>query len=143
MSDTPFGRLPDNPYASPSPHAEPGNPLRVPAMFLLVLSALFLLLLIASLPGQVVRFSKVDLSTPAGVGELMGGIVGLVGWTACMVAVLAGSICMLRLRGYGGAWAAAICAVVPVCSPCFVLGIPFGIWAIVLLRKPEVRQRFR
>jgi hypothetical protein len=47
------------------------------------------------------------------------------------------------LRGYGLAWTAAVASVIPCCSPCYVLGIPFGIWAIILLQKPEVRSRFR
>jgi len=39
--------------------------------------------------------------------------------------------------------AAAIVACVPFCSPCVVLGIPFGIWALVVMAKPEVRAAFQ
>ncbi len=138
-----YGSPQGNPYAPPTHQISSHNPLLVPAIFLLVLSALFLGLLLLSLPGQVLRLSKIDASTPEGMGELMGAVVALVAWVGWMLAIIAGSTCMLRMKGIAGAWIAAIAAVVPVCSPCVVLGIPFGIWAIVLLCQPEVRARFR
>ena len=48
---------------------------------------------------------------------------------------------MLRLRGYPWAGAAAILATIP-WSPSWVLGLPFGIWAIVVLGKPAVAEAF-
>jgi hypothetical protein len=44
---------------------------------------------------------------------------------------------MLRLRGYVWAAAAAIVAMVP-WSPAWLLGLPFGIWACIVLGRPEV-----
>ena len=143
MSDNPYRDLPEaNLYAAPAGPAQPTNPLFVPAIVLLVLSIIYLLIVVLSLPIQVVRFSNVDASTPRGVSQLTGGIGSLVVWIAMSLAIIAGSICMLRLKGYSGAMTAAIVSVIPLCSPCFVLGIPFGIWAIVLLRRPDVRNRF-
>ena len=143
MSENPLEESPhSNHHTSPSGHATPKNPLMIPAILLLVLSTLFLLLLIFSLPFQVARIANIDTSTSEGAGELTGSIVCLFVWTFFMLAIIAGSICMLCLKGYSGALTAAILAVIPVCSPCFVLGIPFGIWAIVLLRKPDVKERF-
>ena len=37
---------------------------------------------------------------------------------------------------------AAALAVVPCVGPCYILGIPFGIWALVVLNRPEVRESF-
>jgi len=37
---------------------------------------------------------------------------------------------------------ASILAMVPCISPCCLLGIPIGIWALVVLMKPEVQQAF-
>jgi hypothetical protein len=39
----------------------------------------------------------------------------------------------------------AVVAVIPAFSPCYVLGIPFGIWAILRLRKlpPETKRVYR
>jgi hypothetical protein len=48
---------------------------------------------------------------------------------------------MLRLRGYPWAGAAAILATIP-WSPSWLLGLPFGIWAIVVLGKPAVAEAF-
>lgn len=146
MSGNPFRELPDaNPYASPSSpgQAERANPLLIPAVCLLVLSGAFFLLLVLSLPVQVIRLSNIDTSTPEGAGELAGGIAALVAWMAVTLAIIIGSIGMLRFRGYSGALTAAILAIIPICSPCLVLGIPFGIWAVVVLLRPEVRGRFR
>jgi hypothetical protein len=37
---------------------------------------------------------------------------------------------------------AAILALVPCTSPCCLAGIPAGIWALVVLAKPEVKAGF-
>jgi hypothetical protein len=147
MSDNPFGDLPtENPYVPPTGRPVPmnaTNPLMIPAIALLVMASLTLLLLIASLPGQIIRLRKIDTSTPAGQGELVAGIVVFCGWVLATVAVMAGSINMWRLNNHRAATAAAIVSVLPVCSPCFILGIPFGIWALVLLYQPKVKALFR
>ena len=58
---------------------------------------------------------------------------------AC-VTVWAG-IEMSRLRRYRFAIAGSI-AVMPVSAYLFGIGIPIGIWAIVILLRPEVRSSF-
>jgi len=55
--------------------------------------------------------------------------------------VLFGAIKMLRLQNRGVAMAAAIVAMVP-CQCCCLLGLPFGIWALIVLSKPEVKSAF-
>jgi hypothetical protein len=49
---------------------------------------------------------------------------------------------MQKLSNHGLAMAAAIVAMIPCFSPCCLLGLPFGIWALVMLNKPEVRSQF-
>jgi hypothetical protein len=146
MSDNPFRELPNtNPYASPAWQAGYGssnNPLLLPAIFLLILSSLFVLLIIGSVPGQIIRMRAIDTSTSEGSGELIGSIVSLALWPLMNVAIALGAISMIRLKNYRSAYTAAVLSVVPVCSPCFLLGIPFGIWAIVVLNRPEMKQRF-
>ncbi len=56
--------------------------------------------------------------------------------------VIAGSFRMLQLRNWGTAKTTAILAMIP-CYHCFILGIPFGIWALVVLHDEEVRRAFR
>jgi hypothetical protein len=146
MSDNPFRELPNtNPYASPAPEAglgSSGNPLFVPAICLLVLSSLFVLLIVASVPSQIADSRAIDTSTPGGGGELVGRIVSLVVWTLMNVAIVLGAISMIRLTNYRSAYTAAILSIIPICSPCFVLGIPFGIWALVVLNRIDVKERF-
>jgi hypothetical protein len=114
----------------------------LPAIFLLTLSSLFVLLIVASLPGQIVRIRAIDTSTAEGAGELFGGVISLALWPLMNLAIALGAISMIRLKNYRSAYTAAILSVIPICSPCFLLGIPFGIWAIVVLNRPEVKQRF-
>jgi len=53
-----------------------------------------------------------------------------------------GALEMIRMRSYPFALAAGVLAVIP-WSPAWILGLPFGIWALTILAKPEVREVFR
>ena len=146
MTDNPFRELPNtNPYAPPAPlpiSGSSGNPLLLPAVALLVLSSMFVLLMVLSLPRQILRIRAIDTSTPEGSGELIGSIVPLALVPLLNVAIALGAISMIRLKNYRNAYTAALLSLIPLCSPCLVLGIPFGIWAILILNRPEVKQRF-
>ena len=61
---------------------------------------------------------------------------------AMSVLVLIGAAKMQSLRSFEFAFAAAILAMIPCLTPCCVLGLPFGIWALVVLNKPEVKSQF-
>jgi hypothetical protein len=52
-----------------------------------------------------------------------------------------GATRMARLQSWGLSLAAAIAALLP-CSCCCILGLPLGIWAIVILAKPDVKAAF-
>jgi hypothetical protein len=148
MSNNPFSDEPKaNPYASPTQSNDPyfnsaTNPLTIPAVFLLVLASIMLLLILLSFPGQFIRLSAIDTSTPRGSGELAGGIVGLIVWPLINVMIIIGAISMLQLKSYRNAQAAAVMALIPICTPCFILGIPFGIWSLILLNREDVKKRF-
>ena len=73
---------------------------------------------------------------------MAGGIVGAIVALCWAGIVLSGAVQMCRLRGYGYAMTATIVAMVP-CSLCCILGLPFGIWGLVVLMKPEVKNAFR
>jgi hypothetical protein len=49
---------------------------------------------------------------------------------------------MRKLQRYGRAKAGAIVAMIP-CSACCLLGLPFGIWSLVVLSKPEIKSAFQ
>ena len=67
------------------------------------------------------------------------GIVNL----ALGVVVIVGAVKMKNLESYGFAMASAIIAMVPCISPCCLLGLPFGIWALVVLSDAGVKAAFR
>ena len=59
------------------------------------------------------------------------------------ILVLMGGIKMNKLESYSLAMAASIIAVIPCFSPCCLLGIPIGIWALVVLNDPNVKSAFK
>lgn len=56
--------------------------------------------------------------------------------------ILYGALKMKKLESYGWAMTASIIAMVPCFSPCCLIGLPIGIWALVVLSKPEVKGAF-
>jgi GYF domain 2 len=60
------------------------------------------------------------------------------------ILILIGAIKMKSLRSYEFAFAAAILSVLPCINPCcgWVLSLIFGIWAMVVLAKPDVKSQF-
>jgi hypothetical protein len=54
-----------------------------------------------------------------------------------------GGLKMKNLENYGLAMAASIIAILPCFGPCCCIGIPVGIWSLVVLNKPEVKSAFR
>jgi hypothetical protein len=56
--------------------------------------------------------------------------------------IIYGAVKLLNGSSYGWAKAASILAIVPITSCCFLAGAPIGIWALVVLSKPEVKMFF-
>lgn len=81
------------------------------------------------------------------VRELIQGMQGpMIGVGNLVIAALNGlvffgALKMLRLQSHGLAVTAAVIAMLP-CQCCCVLGLPFGIWALVVLNRPEVKSQF-
>jgi hypothetical protein len=57
--------------------------------------------------------------------------------------IFLGGLKMSHMQNYRMAVASSILALVPGVSPFLLLGIPFGIWSLVVLNNPEVRNAFR
>jgi len=72
-----------------------------------------------------------------GIG-ILSNIIGLI----MSVVVFLGATKMRNLQSYSFAMAASIIAMIPCISPCCVPGLPLGIWALVVLLKPEVKIAF-
>jgi hypothetical protein len=66
---------------------------------------------------------------------------GLIHLIASLVAIT-GAIAMLRLRIHKLALAGSILALIPAISPCCLLGVPFGVWGIVVLNDNKVKRAF-
>jgi hypothetical protein len=56
--------------------------------------------------------------------------------------IIAGAVKMKNLKSFGFAMTASIMAIVP-CGSCWIVGLPVGIWALVVLNRPGVRDSFR
>ncbi|MHB8955259.1 MAG: serine/threonine-protein kinase [Pirellulaceae bacterium] len=61
---------------------------------------------------------------------------------AFAVVMILGAVRMLRLKTYGLAMTATILAILPL-HPWFVLGLPLGIWSLVILLRRETQEAFR
>ena len=80
--------------------------------------------------------------------QQMMALGGTVGAVTCVVGVLVGIVVLfggLKMRkceSYGLCMTASILAMIPCLSICCVVGLPVGIWALVVISKPEVKSAF-
>ncbi|HMO15915.1 MAG TPA: hypothetical protein PKD64_00050 [Pirellulaceae bacterium] len=56
--------------------------------------------------------------------------------------IIFGAWQMKTLGNWGWALAASIMSIIP-CGCCCLIGTPVGIWALVIIVKPEIKQAFR
>ncbi len=56
--------------------------------------------------------------------------------------IILGGIKLMKGKNRGLVMAAAIFAILPVTSCCFIVGAVFGIWALVVLMNPDVKAYF-
>jgi hypothetical protein len=126
--------------------SDPSGLVKGPAICLIVLCSLWLLITVAALIFNIVLL----VAGPMGLqdpdeprAQRVAGIIGAVLYMVANGCTLYGSVRMLQLRNYAMAMTAGVLSVLPCCSACWVLGIPFGIWALVVLNRPDVRQAFR
>lgn len=147
----------ENPYLAPTQYGPPAalagaDPLAAsrvagPAVALIitgvlgiVAQALVLIVNLVELAGGMRRPGQQAMPVifSGGLGVGMAGIELLIG-----IVVVIGAVKMKNLENYGFAMAAAVLAMVPCMSPCCLLGLPFGIWALVVLSDAGVKAAFR
>jgi hypothetical protein len=121
--------------------------LKLPAIFLLIITALSVVNHVA---GLVMHFMGVEMfpmgpaQNPAEeFGRMIGGVIGGTFGIVMDTLAIVGAISMLRVSSFGLAMTGAIVSSIPCASPCCFLGIPFGIWALVVLNDADVRAAFR
>jgi hypothetical protein len=73
-------------------------------------------------------------------GPLAAGVQAVIAVLSTLTVI--GSIQMMRMKSWGLGVTASILSMINFGSCCCILGLPFGIWALVLLMKPEVKDAF-
>jgi len=118
-----------------------------PAIALIIVGALGVVLYFLSVAIQLMGLRQ-DLSQfPLWLRQLLmenqglSGVLGELFSLAINGAVLFGAIKMLRLQSHTFAIITCILAMIP-CSCCCFFGLPFGIWGLIMLNKPEVKSQF-
>ena len=71
------------------------------------------------------------------------GIISVLVALAISLFIFFGARKMQALRSYEFAFIAAILAMIPCLTPCCLIGLPFGIWALVVLCRKEVKSQFK
>jgi hypothetical protein len=143
-----------NPYQSsqlppPSPPAMNMAKVQAPAIAMIVFASIAILMSIYSFVYALVsKPIEMPAGTPDWQVQLAQGGIGPMaaivqaGFLVLNLVILFGGIQMLRLKTWGMALAASILSIVDFGSCCCIAGIPLGIWALVILLMPDVKQAF-
>lgn len=148
VSDNPYSRPPDEPkrvrpgHDPPTPEAlvsGPANGLMLTSFVFLLITVYAFLLTVVHLIGAM----GAQMPGPAGketslIIRLCVGVV-LIGVNSF---ILSGAIRMKRMENFHQARTISILACIPLIGPCFLLGIPFGLWSLDVLHRPGVREKF-
>ena len=121
----------------------------MPAIGLIIVGAVNVLSAVVLLLGRIVSLVKgpdrVITDEDERLGYMVASIyfpmVSLISLAAAPI-IIFGGIQMLRARRYSIALLAAVLALIPLSSVCCVPGVPIGIWALLVLRHPEVKAAF-
>ena len=150
-----------SPYGSGFRPSTPGisesvidEKIKVPAIGIITTGALGALL---SLTGVITTLSGSNKNTeiPPGLPPEAAGLLksyllamepfnlplNLLALILSVLTLMAG-IKMLQRRSYGLVMAGVIVGMLPCLSGCCCTGLPFGIWALIVLSNPEVRKSF-
>ncbi len=153
MSSNPY----ENPYQQPAPGGTPGGPppagnahemVNMPATLLLVAGgigvAVHIISIALNLLGVGLGAAAADgqeggMLVAQGIGAVVGAMIGF----AFDALVIIGAMKMKKLESYGLAMAASIVAMLPCISCGCLLGLPIGVWSLIVLNKPEVKSAFK
>lgn len=142
---------PTTPYGvQQQPPGDPGQ-LKVLGIIFIVMSVIGFLSMGAMAVGNIVAAANGSVEIPQDMdpAEKSGfyfGYYGVIVATALSPLVqpfvLWSGINMLRQKGRRMAFAGAIVASIPGITPCCLLGMPFGIWALIALSQPAAKIAF-
>ena len=77
--------------------------------------------------------------------EMFEGVAGIAtSFIGIVVAafIIYAALKMKALSQYGLCMAASILAMIPCISPCCIIGLPIGIWCLIVLSRPEIKTAF-
>lgn len=138
---------------SPFPPAGAGDvsgQVNGPAMGLIIVAILNFITAAASLVLNLAGASMMHMPNMPNMPNeawvrMFSGTVGIVTNIISVligVLILMGGLKMKKLESHGLAVTASILALLPCTSPCCLIGLPIGIWALVVLFRPEVKNSF-
>jgi hypothetical protein len=70
------------------------------------------------------------------------GIGGSLVGVGVAALIIYAALKMRELSQWGLAVAASVLAMIPCISPCCIIGLPIGIWSLVVITKPEIKAAF-
>ena len=113
------------------------NSVQAPALSLMIVSGISIGVFLLAIPFNLLTLGR---ESALWIGfRVLCNLLSLAGSGYCLY----GAWQMKTLSNYQHAYYASIVAMIPCLGPCCVLGIPFGAWAMTVLMKDEVRQRFQ
>ncbi len=144
------------PSAQEVPQTNADDPLRIPAIGILITGVLGTVTSFYGVLASLMGWAK-KTEIPFGVGSpeaerMAKGVMDALetfnlplNLLALVLGILTllGGVKMLQRRSYALVMIGEIVGMLPCLSPCCCTGLPFGIWALVLLSKPEIRDSFR
>lgn len=77
------------------------------------------------------------VAVEGGLGLAFALLCGLVGVGLCVTAVR-----MARMEGWSVAVGASVAAMLPCLSPLCIFGLPAGIWSLLVLTDPRIKEAF-
>jgi hypothetical protein len=122
-----------------------------PAIGLMITAGIGILLQLVSLAMHMLG-TGLNMAGMAGGGDTSDAVANMMSGTLGVVSsimgiligglIFFGAMKMRQLNNWGLALAAAILAMIPCLSPCCCIGLPIGIWALVVLLDDNVKRSF-
>ncbi len=142
---------PSTPPPPAPPAVAPAQQVQGPAIGLVITGVIGILFALFRMLGSLFGFGMANFQNMGDIGPgaeyaryFVGG-AGIVFGIVILVTsvfVIWAALQMKQLRGWTLSVVGSIVAMVPCLGPCCIVGIPIGIWALVVLMKPEVKAAF-
>jgi hypothetical protein len=126
-----------------------GGRVMAPAICMMIVAILcFFLCLFNIVMAVATKPPPPDPNLPPFLQDVMknthGPVAALVqgAFTLVSLITIIGSVQMLRLKSWGLGITASVLSMINFASCCCILGLPFGIWALVVLSSSDVKEAF-